>query len=82
MWPPNDDAPQAPRRVGPRGEVCVEWNGDRERRRGVRSTNEHDGQPAMMLVDKAIAAISRAAFKRRRDRAKATRICEILRRRR
>jgi len=36
----------------------------------------------MTLVDKPIVAISRVAFKRSRDRAKATRTCEILRRRR
>src|SRR6516162_8030390 len=71
VWPPNDDAPQAERRVGARGEVCVEWDGDGERRRDARSTNEHDGQPAVMLVDKPIAAIIRPAFKRPRDRAKA-----------
>ena len=81
LWPPHDDAPQAQRGVGARGEVRVERDDDRSRRRRACAAHEHHGQPGMALIDEPIAAVSRTAFKRWCNRGEATRVRETFRRR-
>ena len=72
----HDDAPQPSCRIGAHGEVCVERDDGCDRRARPSTMNEQHGRSAVMLVDKPIFAVSRAALKQRRNRAEVARISE------